>query len=112
MAELALLSLVVGVAAGTAPKPHLMYVLADDFGHHDIGFNGGDQPTPVLDALVGAFPSAMLARPATAYRRPRIDRDALFSWATSVPPCGPQCLAPRFAARRLLTFGCSEPPLM
>ena len=56
MAELALLSLVVGVAAGTAPKPHLMYVLADDFGHHDIGFNGGDQPTPVLDALVGASP--------------------------------------------------------
>ena len=45
-----------------AKKPHLVYILADDFGHHDTGFNShaaGALPdadtvkTPTLDALAG-----------------------------------------------------------
>ena len=47
-----LLAMVVLAPGAGAKKSDLVYSPADDFGHHDIGFNGGDQPTPVLDALV------------------------------------------------------------
>eukprot|EP00927_Polykrikos_kofoidii_P045902 TRINITY_DN4004_c0_g1_i1.p1 TRINITY_DN4004_c0_g1~~TRINITY_DN4004_c0_g1_i1.p1 ORF type:complete len:884 (+),score=151.48 TRINITY_DN4004_c0_g1_i1:32-2653(+) len=35
--------------------PHILFVLADDLGFHDVGFtNGGDIPTPTLDSLARA----------------------------------------------------------
>ena len=40
-----------------AAKPHLVYVLADDFGHNDVGWKNVNLPdndtieTPTLDAL-------------------------------------------------------------
>ncbi len=34
--------------------PHIVYILADDLGRKDVGFNGGTVRTPNLDALAGA----------------------------------------------------------
>src|SRR5262245_53155634 len=39
-------------AAGQgAPRPHLVYILADDLGWKDVGFHGSDMQTPNLDTL-------------------------------------------------------------
>lgn len=36
----------------TEAKPHLVYVLADDFGHFDVNFHGNPEaPTPNLGML-------------------------------------------------------------
>jgi len=41
------------VAARTAPnKPHIFFVMVDDFGYYDIGFRNPLIKTPTLDALV------------------------------------------------------------
>jgi arylsulfatase A-like enzyme len=34
-----------------APRPHILYVLADDLGWKDVGFHGSDIQTPTLDRL-------------------------------------------------------------
>ncbi|KAK3599226.1 hypothetical protein CHS0354_012834 [Potamilus streckersoni] len=34
-----------------ASRPHILFVLADDFGYHDIGYHGSEIKTPVLDRL-------------------------------------------------------------
>lgn len=38
---------------GSAPRPHIVYILADDLGWKDVGFQGGDIKTPNLDRLAG-----------------------------------------------------------
>ncbi|MHB2168926.1 arylsulfatase B [Alsobacter sp. R-9] len=41
-----------GNAAAQAPaKPHILYIVADDLGWADVGFNGSDIRTPTLDEL-------------------------------------------------------------
>lgn len=37
--------------AQAAPRPNIIYILADDVGHADVGFQGSDIQTPHLDAL-------------------------------------------------------------
>ena len=48
--------LVAGAALSseTAPRPHIVYLLADDLGSADVGFHGGDIRTPHLDALAAS----------------------------------------------------------
>ena len=40
-----------GGAAASAPKPHVLFFLADDYGHYDISYNNPKAPTPTLHAL-------------------------------------------------------------
>lgn len=65
-----LLSGVVGptppaVAQPAAPRPHIVYVLADDLGWKDVGFHGSDIRTPNIDALAasGARLEQLYAQP-------------------------------------------------
>jgi arylsulfatase A-like enzyme len=38
-------------ASPPAPRPHVLYVVADDLGWKDVGFHGSDIKTPTLDRL-------------------------------------------------------------
>lgn len=52
LAAVAGLSLLAGRArAAGAPRPHILYVMADDLGFADVGFHGSDIRTPNLDKL-------------------------------------------------------------
>src|SRR5262249_14350973 len=48
-----------------ASAPHIVFLLADDLGYTDVGFNGGDIKTPNLDKLArsGAILSAFHVQP-------------------------------------------------
>ncbi|WP_413990874.1 arylsulfatase B [Labrys okinawensis] len=52
LAAIAGLSLLApGARAAPAPRPHILYVVADDVGFADVGFRGSDIKTPNLDRL-------------------------------------------------------------
>ena len=36
-------------AAASSPRPNILYIVGDDFGHADISYHGGDIPTPRMD---------------------------------------------------------------
>lgn len=38
-------------AAASSPRPNILYIVGDDFGHADISYHGGDIPTPRMDEL-------------------------------------------------------------
>ncbi len=40
-----------GARAADAPRPHVLYIVADDLGFADVGFHGSDIKTPNLDRL-------------------------------------------------------------
>ncbi|MFG1395626.1 arylsulfatase B [Roseixanthobacter pseudopolyaromaticivorans] len=40
-----------GARAENAPRPHILYIVADDLGFADVGFRGSDIRTPNIDAL-------------------------------------------------------------
>ena len=48
-----LLGLVLGAPAlaADAPRPHVVYLLADDMGYADTGYHGSEIKTPNLDKL-------------------------------------------------------------
>jgi arylsulfatase A-like enzyme len=52
VAAVAGLSMLASTArAQTALRPHILYIMADDLGYHDVGFHGSDIQTPNLDRL-------------------------------------------------------------
>lgn len=38
---------------GKSSQPHILFLLADDFGYNDIGYHGSEIKTPNLDKLAG-----------------------------------------------------------
>jgi arylsulfatase A-like enzyme len=54
------------VFAATSPKPNILYILADDLGYADVGFNGGKEiQTPNLDRIAksGAILESFYVQP-------------------------------------------------
>ncbi|XP_061589150.1 arylsulfatase B [Cololabis saira] len=43
--------LAAAAAAAAAPQPHVVFVLADDYGWYDVGYHGSEIKTPNLDRL-------------------------------------------------------------
>ncbi len=37
-----------------APRPHVVFLLADDLGWKDVGYHGGEEKTPHIDRLAAA----------------------------------------------------------
>src|SRR3954447_5886728 len=55
---LALAGVVPRLRAGGAPpaRPDIVFIMADDLGWGDVGFHGGNAPTPHLDRLAREGP--------------------------------------------------------
>jgi arylsulfatase A-like enzyme len=47
------LLLVARVIESQNTKPHILLVIADDFGYNDVGYHGSEIKTPNLDKLAG-----------------------------------------------------------
>ncbi|MGE0715592.1 MAG: arylsulfatase [Alphaproteobacteria bacterium] len=61
-----------GARAQAAPRPHIVYIIADDLGYADVGFRGSDVKTPNIDRLaqtgarLGQFYTQPLCTPTRA----------------------------------------------
>lgn len=47
-------AVIAGVAAETKPAPNIVFILADDLGWNDVGFNGSEIKTPNLDRIAAS----------------------------------------------------------
>ncbi|HEX5043158.1 MAG TPA: arylsulfatase [Candidatus Polarisedimenticolaceae bacterium] len=54
LTTLAAALLTTAAGAQSAPRPHVLFILADDLGWKDVGFHGSDIRTPNLDKLAAA----------------------------------------------------------
>jgi arylsulfatase A-like enzyme len=70
-ALMAMLAIAVAGGLQAAERPHLVYILADDLGWHDVGFHGSAIRTPNLDRLAaaGAVLNAFYAQPFSSQTR-------------------------------------------
>lgn len=45
--------LLLALSAALATRPHIIFVMVDDFGYYDVGYHGNPEAaTPNMDALV------------------------------------------------------------
>ena len=40
-------------SSGLCKQPHILLIIADDYGWNDIGYHGSEIKTPTLDSLAG-----------------------------------------------------------
>ena len=61
-------------AVRAASQPNILYILGDDYGHSDIGYHGGDIPTPRMDqfAAQGVKLESFYAQPICSATRSSI----------------------------------------
>ena len=66
------LSVVWGGVGAVDSRPNIVFVLADDYGFHDIGYHGSRIRTPNLDKLAAAgCETGKLLRPADMHAYPQ-----------------------------------------
>ena len=39
-------------SSGSSHQPHILFIIADDLGYHDVGYHGADIKTPNIDQVI------------------------------------------------------------